>query len=372
MGNPVFADDRIRVFASASSWIEGAAIDQLKLASGRRGVVALAGMPDLHPGHKGPVGCAMLTDGVVHPDVIGTDIGCGMTAWRLDGQARKLRVDRAVKALERLDEDWTEEAAARGAEAAIPGTEGFHHALGTVGGGNHFVELQAVDRVVDAGLAGDLKAGDLLLLVHSGSRSLGPAVYERHACGVEGLDLDGGGAEYLADHDAAVAFASLNRALLAERAADLLGIGGAPWLDVAHNHVEVQGNLVLHRKGAAPADRGLVPVPGSRGAMTYLVSPVTGVEGALCSIAHGAGRKRDRASMVARVKSSSKEWKERPNPVGNRVICADRRLEAEESPEAYKDIRRVVADLEDHGMARVAAILRPIVTFKTTGRRHDD
>jgi len=372
MGNQPFADDRIRVFASASSWIEGAAIDQLKLASTRRGAVALAGMPDLHPGHKGPVGCALLTEGVVHPDIIGTDIGCGMTMWRLGGHVRKLRVDRAVKALECLDEDWTEVAEARGRAAGLEGLDDYLHALGTVGGGNHFVELQAVDKVVDPVLADGIRAGDLYLLVHSGSRALGPAIYERHACGVVGLDLDKGGTEYIADHDAAVAFASLNRNLLAERASDLLGMEGTPWLDVPHNHVEVQGNLVLHRKGAAPSDRGIVPVPGSRGAMTYLVDPVPGVEGALYSIAHGAGRKRDRASMVARVKSSTKEWKERPNPVGNRVICADRKLEAEESPEAYKDIRRVVADLEEHGMAKVAAIMRPVVTFKTTGRRHDD
>lgn len=364
MTNSHSSDARLRVFATQSSWIEGAAVRQLEHMLMRRGVVAVAGMPDLHPGHKGPVGCAVLTNGVVHPDIIGADIGCGMTAWRLDGWQRRLRVEKALRALTRLDDGCdisTSDAIRMGVAEPIARIHG--RSLGTVGGGNHFVELQAVHAVADSVEAArhGLSIGLLVLLVHSGSRGLGPEVLARHPYRHgEGLPLDEGGSAYLAEHDEALAFARLNRAALAMRAAELLGLAAEPWLDVPHNHVVVEGRRILHRKGAAQADLGLVPVPGSRGAMTYLVLPNPDVEGALRSIAHGAGRKRDRSSMQGRRDAS-----ERPNPVGNRVICADTRLAREEAPEAYKDITRVVGDLEHHGLARVVATLRPIVTFKT-------
>ncbi|MFD1331120.1 RNA ligase RtcB family protein [Methylopila musalis] len=364
MTNSYPADARLRVFASASSWIEGAAVRQLEQTLQRRGVLAVAAMPDLHPGHKGPVGCAVLTDGVVHPDIVGTDIGCGMTLWRLGGLLRRLKVDKAVRALERLgDRGGLDPAEAVAAGVAADVAARHAAALGTVGGGNHFVELQAVDRIIDAAACADagVEPGALLLLVHSGSRALGPEVLARHPhVHGEGLPLEEGGAAYLADHDAAVRFARLNRAVLAERAAELLGLDGAPWLDVPHNHVTVEDGRALHRKGAAQADLGLVPVPGSRGALTYLVRPDPDAPGALRSIAHGAGRKRDRASLHGK-----RDGGERPNPVGNRVICADARLAREEAPEAYKDIGQVIADLDAHGLARPVAALRPLVTFKT-------
>jgi release factor H-coupled RctB family protein len=364
MSNSYPADARLRVFATVSSWIEGAAVRQLEQTLERRGVVAVAAMPDLHPGHKGPVGCAVLTENIVHPDIVGTDIGCGMTLWRLDGLLRRLRVDKAVRALERLG-DVSGLDPAEAMAAGIPQDIAVRHAgaLGTVGGGNHFVELQAVDRIVDAPACAQagLETGALLLLVHSGSRALGPEVLARHShAHGEGLRLDEGGAAYLGDHDVAVAFARLNRVTLAKRATELLGFEGAPWLDTPHNHVTTDGAKVLHRKGAAQADLGLVPVPGSRGAMTYLVQPDPEAPGALRSLAHGAGRRRDRASMQGK-----RDRRERPNPVGNRVICADAKLAREEAPEAYKDIVQVIADLEAYGIARTVAILKPVVTFKT-------
>lgn len=364
MSNSYPADARLRVFATASSWIEGAAVRQLEQTLQRRGVLAVAAVPDLHPGHKGPVGCAVLTQDVVHPDIVGTDIGCGMTLWRLDGLLRRLRIDKAVRALERLG-DLSGLDPAEAVAAGVSTDIATRHAasLGTVGGGNHFVELQALDQIIDetACAGSGLLKGALLLLVHSGSRALGPEVLARHPhVHGEGMGLDEGGAAYLADHDDAVAFARLNRAVLAGRAAEMLGFEAAPWLDVPHNHITTDSGLVLHRKGAAQADLGLVPVPGSRGAMTYLVAPNPDAPGALRSLAHGAGRKRDRASMQGK-----RDQRERPNPVGNRVICADARLAREEAPEAYKDIVQVVSDLETHGLARRVAVLKPVVTFKT-------
>ena len=131
--------------------------------------------------------------------------------------------------------------------------------------------------------------------------------------------------------------------------------------------MEVQTGGVLHRKGTAPSDRGLVPIPGSRCTLSYLVEPLAaGRPETLASLAHGAGRKYDRASMHGRVgrKKSDLERLAR-NPFGGHIICEDRALLVEEAPEAYKTIDRVIADLADFGLARVVATFRPLVTFKT-------
>ncbi|WP_316176290.1 RtcB family protein [Bradyrhizobium sp. SZCCHNRI1073] len=107
-------------------------------------------------------------------------------------------------------------------------------------------------------------------------------------------------------------------------------------------------------------------MPGSRGALSYLVAPLASApKEALWSIAHGAGRKFDRSSMIGRV-GATRSDRERlaRNPFGGRVICEDRALLAEEAPEAYKPIVGVIADLEAFGLARVVASFRPLVTVK--------
>ena len=376
MGNLSFAsaDTRVRIFASSTSWIEGAAVRQLEQLAERPGVLAVAGMPDLHPGHHGPVGCAAEADGIVHPDVIGTDIGCGMQFWLLDLAEHRLRIDKAAERLAALEGPWDEDVATMLEQEGIE-AGGFVESLGTVGGGNHFCELQTVAEIVDAVAAekAGLRLGALALLVHSGSRGLGAAVLARHyARGTDGLALEEGGREYLAEHDSAVRFASLNRRVIASRAMQALRADGDKLADIPHNFAQVVGSRVLHRKGAAPADQGLVPVPGSRGAMTYLVEPLPSPDGALRSIAHGAGRKHDRASMEKRVRKKASDLARlERNPFGGYVLCSDRRLLIEEAPSAYKDIGKVVDDMTANAMVRPVAIMRPIITFKTMhGPRH--
>jgi len=367
------AAGRALLFASAATWIEGDAVRQLEQAAERNGVTAVAGLPDLHPGRYGPVGSAILSDDVVHPDLIGTDIGCGMALFSLDMPARRVKAEKAADRMRSLGAEWTDEAMKAGH------TEGFQTgheaALGTVGGGNHFCELQAVHEIVDAEAAASagIGAANALLLVHSGSRSLGAATFERHWNGSSsGSNLDGPGANYLRDHDVALAFAALNRRLVATRAAEALRCDLAPLLDVPHNFAETLGGAVLHRKGAAPADRGLVPVPGSRGAFTYILQPLDGDPRALHTIAHGAGRKHDRRWMEAKAKHG-KESHDRlvRNPIGSRVVCDDQKLAVEESHVAYKDIETVIADLQAFGLARVVAVTRPMVTYKSDGQGRD-
>lgn len=146
--------------------------------------------------------------------------------------------------------------------------------------------------------------------------------------------------------------------------------------DLSHNFVELLPQegaiqsavpLALHRKGAAPSDRGLVPVPGSRGTLSYLVEPLAASRPeTLASLAHGAGRKYDRASTHGRVSTKKSDLARLArNPFGGLIVCEDRDLLVEESPDAYKTIERVIADLVDFGLARVVATFRPLVTFKT-------
>ena len=326
-------------------------------------------MPDLHPGKYGPVGCSILADRI-HPQFVGSDIGCGMGLFALDVPVRKLRLDKVAERMRALEGPWDGDAPDVLAQAGLSGI-GFDASLGTVGGGNHFCELQAIDEIVepDAAAAAGLDRDRAYLLVHSGSRGFGYSILAEHLrAGGTTLDpASDAGRAYLAEHDRAVRWASVNRRVIAARAASAVRADDKALADLSHNFMEVQTGGVLHRKGTAPSDRGLVPIPGSRCTLSYLVEPLAaGRPETLASLAHGAGRKYDRASMHGRVgrKKSDLERLAR-NPFGGHIICEDRALLVEEAPEAYKTIDRVIADLAEFGLARVVATFRPLVTFKT-------
>ncbi|GLR91819.1 RNA ligase RtcB family protein [Bradyrhizobium iriomotense] len=375
MGTSPKADGRapIRVFASSKSWIEGNATFQLEHVAGLPGVQAVAAMPDLHPGKFGPVGCVILADRI-HPQLVGSDIGCGMGLFELDIAARKLRLDQLADRLHVLDQPCDGDVTRALADAGL-GATAFDAALGSIGGGNHFCEIQAVDKILapDTAAQAGLDRDHAYILVHSGSRGFGFSILEtalRNGQTALHPTSDEGNA-YMSAHDHAVQWAKLNRRIIAERTAVAARTDLRLLNDLAHNMVERQAGatgdvMALHRKGAAASDRGLVPVPGSRGTLSYLVEPLCEMRAeALASLAHGAGRKYDRASMHGRVrvKRSDVARLER-NPYGGIVVCGDRGLLAEEAPEAYKNIDRVIADLVEFGLARVVATFRPLLTFK--------
>jgi len=371
MGNSPAVGGRapIHTFYSTRSWIEGNASKQLEDVASLSGVKAVAGMPDLHPAKYGPVGCSILADRI-HPQLVGSDIGCGMGLFQLDLAVRKLRVDKAAGRLRALDGPWEGDVTGAVAEAGLAPTP-FDVSLGTIGGGNHFCELQAIEEILEPEVAAraGLDSSHAYLLVHSGSRGFGFAILQRQLV-ADAAPLDpksDNGRAYLAEHDVAVRWAVLNRHVIATRAALAVGATFSAIADLSHNLVEETGGGVLHRKGAAPADRGLVPIPGSRGTLSYLVEPLAAARPeTLASLAHGAGRKFDRASMHGRVRTGkSDRAKLARNPFGGVIVCEDRDLLVEEAPEAYKSIDRVIADLADFGLARVIATFRPLVTFKT-------
>ena len=364
MGNsPVGGTARPARFYTSDDWIEGRAERQLDDVSAWPGMRAVAGFPDLHPGRHGPVGAAFAADRL-YPQLVGPDIGCGMTLFRLSLPRRKLKLDKAARRMAVLDAPPDPEDAHAALEAA---GLGFMPSagLGTIGGGNHFCELQEVV-AAEKGPA----PGALTLLVHSGSRSLGHGVFSAlEGRWAEGYAADSEeGAAYLTLHDRAVAWAAANRRLIAARAAEALRCALEEVADAPHNLVTRENGLWLHRKGAARPEGGLAPLAGSRDDHSYLMRAAPPA-GALGSMSHGAGRRHDRSSMHGRVRAKKSDLVAMArNRFGGHVVCADRALMVEEAGQAYKPAAAVARSLEAFGVARRVATLAPLLTFKVAGK----
>jgi release factor H-coupled RctB family protein len=292
-----------------------------------------------------------------------------MALWQSRTPLRKFRLDAAERKLHGLDEGWDGDCAAALAEAGLPPTL-MPEALGTIGGGNHFVELLRVEQVLDAErfAAAGLDASRVQLMVHSGSRGLGQAILDAHLASGAGPSLIAEApacTAYLEAHDQAVRWAVLNREVIAARFLERLGMTGERLLDICHNSVTPHRGGWLHRKGAAPADTGLVVVPGSRGDLSYVVWPrPERAEEALQSLAHGAGRKWSRSEARDKLARRFSVADLERTGLGSRVICEDRALIYEEAPPAYKDIHRVIRDLDEAGLIELVATLRPLLTYK--------
>lgn len=362
--------DSLTLIARDPARFDPLALDQLQATAGLEGMDKVVGLPDLHAGNGIAVGAAFWSRKRIWPHLVGSDIGCGMALWETSLAVRKFRVGKVERKLHGLDEPWDGRAEDALAEAGLP-PELASPALGTIGGGNHFVEFQRIEEVVAPDRFAELRLQDdrVLMMVHSGSRGLGQAILQdqvaRH--GTAGLQDSTPDAEaYLLRHDQAVAWAVVNRRVIAERFLDALGMTGSGLLDIVHNSVTRHRDGWLHRKGAAPADCGLVVIPGSRGDFSYLVEPVTDrAEDALWSLAHGAGRKWSRKDAHARLSRRYRVTDLQRTKLSSHVICEDRRLIFEEAPEAYKDIAGVIADLESAGLVQVVARLRPLLSYKT-------
>lgn len=364
---------KVRLLASPRSWIESKAVDQLCASANLEGVRSAVGFPDLHPGKGGPVGAAFVTDGMLYPHLIGGDIGCGMAFFTTDLLRRKAKLDRWAEIPFDLENPWDGDVRDYLPEHELH-TTAFDDSLGTIGGGNHFAEVQAVEKVQDASAFESLgfDRDSLFLLVHSGSRGLGERLFREHvdAHRANGVAVfSSGGVEYLRGHDFAVRWARANRALIAERFAAGLGAACERAWDGCHNSItRVDGAMDggwIHRKGAAPAEGPLAVIPGSRGTFTYIVKPIANDESNAWSLAHGAGRKWARSETRQRIRERFNVSELTQTGLGGRVVCEDRELLYEEAPAAYKSIERVVQDLVDAGLVTVVAIMRPILTYKT-------
>ncbi|HHL2459869.1 TPA: RNA ligase RtcB family protein [Yersinia enterocolitica] len=372
MGNTIRSvSPRVSLIASEHTWIEGNAIQQLEITATLPNMIHVAGMPDLHPGRGYPVGAAFFSQQKFYPALIGNDIGCGMSVWQTDLTLAKQSLDKLEKRLGNIDEPIAESEFPELPEAL----RAYSYNLGTIGGGNHFAELLAVDELFwpDA----SLNKKHLVLLIHSGSRGLGQVILEQHirTHGHHGLVENSEDAtEYLRQHQQALDFARLNRQCIAQRILERLRASGECLLDIHHNFLEqVTINGVygwLHRKGATPADQGRVVIPGSRGDYSYLVEPLPEPDSrSLLSLAHGAGRKWMRSECKDRLSARFSVEDLSRTQFGSRVICRDRQLIYQEAPEAYKSIESVIDAMQQAGLIRLVARMKPVLTYKTQGGR---
>ncbi|KAL3691053.1 hypothetical protein R1sor_004704 [Riccia sorocarpa] len=390
------------------SVVEAQAQKQLKWAASLSGVVFAVGLPDLHVGNGCPIGAAIATEGIIYPNLVGTDIGCGImlvqTSLKASATNKPRILDRWVESV-RVEGPWDRDTSGRLAEAGVS-TTSYDDSLGTIGRGNHFAELQVVERIEDAGQAAELglNVDDVYLCVHSGSRGYGESILQSHTkkfgpdhCAVESDE----GQAYLAAHDQACKWAQVNRRIIAERMLDQLQATQVKTLlDITHNNVvEVRTSdspqvaeliksssrtsVWLHRKGAAPTNKGPVLIPGSRGAFSFLVKPLDQLPflSSGWSLAHGAGRAlaRSTARSTGKTRQSStgaSDFKTArqlgadltTTSLGSRVVCEDKDLLFEERPEAYKDAACVVADLVSANLCTVIAVMRPVLTYKMKAR----
>jgi tRNA-splicing ligase RtcB len=407
-------------------------LEQLQNVAMLPGIVEAAfAMPDIHQGYGFPVGglaATELPDGVVSPGGVGYDINCGVRLLALPltetelrnrrealvhelsrtipagaGKESGLRVDleRVLREGSRVvaeREDDVEQTESHGClEAADPAAVSERALargrpqLGTMGSGNHFVEVQRVSRLFGSDFA--LRDGQVTVLIHSGSRGLGHQICSDYVArmdavlGKYGIELPDRqlscapasspeGEGYLAAMAAAANFAWANRQEIANRVrravARVLGREAADdtrqVYDVAHNVAKVEQhagrNLLVHRKGATRAFPGqAVFIPGSMGTSSFVLAGEQGsMERSFGTTCHGAGRSLSRTAAKKRIHGA--ELRRELEARGIVVRCASNAGLAEEAPFAYKDVERVVEVVERAGLARRVAQLEPLGVVK--------
>lgn len=428
------------------------ALEQVANVAELPGIIeASYAMPDVHWGYGFPIGGVAATDiadgGVVSPGGVGFDISCGVRllaadlgagelapvlgtvmdrlaavipcgtgrggTWRLRGRAEldKLLAGGAAYAVAcghggQRDLDRCEDhGAAGGADPAQVSRRAIDrglHQVGSLGSGNHFLEVQAVEKVFDPAAAQvfGLAEGQVCVMIHCGSRGLGHQVCSDHvqimdqAMARYGIMVpdrqlacapadSAEGRRYLGAMAAAANYGRANRQLLAEAArgvfSDMTGARLHLVYDVSHNLATIETHagrqLCVHRKGATralppghpdlPADlRGAgqpVLIPGSMGTSSYVLAGVPG-GGAFASACHGAGRMLSRHQAARSITGA--ELRRQLERQGIAVRGASERGLAEETPQAYKDVTQVVEAAEGAGLCRKVARLVPLGVVK--------
>jgi len=383
--------------------IDQASIDQMDAAA--RLPISLKGalMPDAHVGYGLPIGGVLATEGAVVPYAVGVDIACRVKMSVLDLKPSLLdksherdRLARAIEAETRfgigskfdrprdhavMDEDWS----------VSPVTQRFKDKawsqLGSSGSGNHFVEFGVLTVPDDAGLG--LDPGDhLALLSHSGSRGVGASVCDHYSKVARAahpelpqqqrhlawLDLGTqAGDEYWAAMELMGMYAAANHACIHRHIARNLGARVQLEIENHHNFAwkerhaidAVERDLIVHRKGATPAGRGVLGIiPGSMASPTFIARGKGSTE-SLTSASHGAGR-----VMSRRQAKQTFRWahvRDQLREAGVTLISAG----IDENPRVYKDIERVMAEQAD--LVEPLARFHPrLVKMAPEGERPED
>ncbi|NKY99357.1 RtcB family protein [Nocardiopsis alborubida] len=382
----------IRMWAAPDE-VEAAAMEQLRNVTRMPWVHGLAVMPDVHYGKGATVGSVIAMRDAVSPAAVGVDIGCGMTAVRTDLTAERLPDDlrRLRSSLEAVipvghhahgepvdpaavptlrEADWSGFWAGFDAlaDAVHPRRERALRQMGTLGGGNHFLEVCLDD------------GGAVWLVLHSGSRNIGKELASHHIERAQALPHN----QDLPDRDLAVfvtgtpemdayrrdlfwaqEYARRNRDVMMGLACQALAgqVPGArfeQWISCHHNYVAEETydgvDVLVTRKGAIRAGAGdLGIIPGSMATGTYIVRGL-GNPASFNSASHGAGRRMSRNK--ARRTFTEADLVEQTRG----VECRKDRGVVDEIPAAYKDLEAVIGAQTD--LVEVVAHLRQVVCVK--------
>jgi tRNA-splicing ligase RtcB len=351
--------------------------ERLRQAEDVRHVVLL---PDVHLAKDACVGAVIATRRLIYPAAVGGDIGCGMAAVAVNAAADLIGDDHSaawlLAALDRFvpsnrhRERQDLPASLQGAALSDAALEKQANRdgrvqLGTLGGGNHFLEFQTDEEQ------------RLWAMVHSGSRGMGQAITGHHtrgaprASGLAWLDAEtDAGRAYLADTAWARTYAAENRLAMLRTVETILRDGFSTAIDWTtlihsdHDHVRRETHFGdefwIHRKGAQPASAGEAGIiPGSMGTATFHVEG-RGYAEALMSCSHGAGRQlsRNAARRAIGVRQFERQL---------RGIRFDRRRSLalrDEAPAAYKNIESVLRAQKD--LVKIVRRLQPVLSYKGT------
>ena len=347
-------------------------------------------MPDTHQGYGMPIGGVLATKNVIIPNAVGVDIGCGMCAMKtnieVDGLSRE-QLTQIMTGIRELVPLGFEHHKERQDESLMP--QGFQidemvivkrqylaalKQLGTLGGGNHFVELQRSDD------------GFLWIMVHSGSRNFGLQVaeyYNKKAKKLNQIYYSSVEAKvdlaflpfetdeahiYYKEMQYCTEFALANRKLMMERiqqviSSELRAVAYEPMINIAHNYAAWEKHfdekVIVHRKGATSAKLGeLGIIPGSQGTKSYIVEGLGNPE-SFMSCSHGAGRVMSRKAAIRDLDLD--EEKRKLDDLG--IIHSIRsKSDLEEASSAYKDISQVMALQSD--LVKIKTELTPLAVIK--------
>lgn len=351
----------------------------------------LAIMPDVHAGKGMPIGGVLACKDVVIPNAVGVDIGCGMCAVETNLKASEIpaevlrkKIMRGIRRRIPLGKNHHKELQD---EKFLP--EGFdidkmeivkrrQHAIryeiGTLGGGNHFIELQKDEE------------DTLWIMIHSGSRNLGKQVgdyYNEIAAKLNERWYSAVSPEvhmpflarqtqefdmYWNEMQYCVAFALCNRKLMMERIEEIIAdsikeVEFEPMINIAHNYAAIEhhfdSDVIVHRKGATLARKGVTGIiPGSQGTASYIVEGLGNPE-SFCSCSHGAGRLLSRKSAIETLDLQQEIAMLEAKGIVHAVRSRD---DLQEASGAYKDIDEVIANEAD--LVKVKTKLLPVAVIK--------
>lgn len=349
-------------------------------------------MPDCHEGYGMPIGGVVALENAICPNMVGVDIGCGMLAMKTElteFSANELEdiyyeitksipvgfCHNATKQKHPVFEIYSWDSG----ETPVCEQEfnSAQYQLGTLGGGNHFIEIQKGDD------------GHIWFMIHSGSRNLGKKVADHYNKLAESecakfkqneivqneLAVLPLGTQYFNNYkyemNLCLEFAKANRELMCKKICDcfdkVLKRGGVfpyNYIDIHHNYAQVENhygkNVWVHRKGATLAREGkLGVIPGSQGSASYIVEGL-GKEASLCSCSHGAGRRMSRKK--AREELDLKKEKEKMENLGVLYHTLNKQESLDEASSAYKNIDEVMEQQKD--LVRPIVKLVPIASIK--------